>query len=132
MHLRDELDAVLHQPTGTSSAGYPYLSRMAWARLRDWIPHTFAEGTTLLDTLDQLVDAPPDAVRVVRQVVLTAAITAPPDLWLVRQVVGHLASEGWLERLATGVERVPEALEPDITLLMARGYVVRSLSLIHI
>ena len=126
MDLIAELRPILHQPTGISSAGYPYLSRIAWSRLRDWIPHTFAEGAALLDAVDSLEgDAPADALRVVRQVVHTAAITAPPDLWLVRQVVGALASEGWLEELAHGVDTLPEALEPDITLLMARGYVVR-------
>ena len=126
MHLIDELRPVLAQPTGTSTAGYPYLSRIAWARLRDWIPHTLAEGTAMLDAVQALEgDAPADALRVVRQVVNTAAITAPPDLWLLRQVVGSMAAEGWLERLAVGVDALPEALEPDITLLLARGYLVR-------
>ncbi len=125
MDLSTDLRAILAQPTGTSSAGYPYLSRIAWARLRDWVPHTLAEGADLLAAVEAMDDAPADAVRVVRQVVNTAAVTAPPDLWLLRQVVGAMAAEGWLERLAAGVEQVPEDLEPDVTLLLARGYLVR-------
>jgi len=126
MNLIAELRPILAQPTGVSSAGYPYLSRIAWARLRDWVPHTFAEGADLLAAVASLEgDAPADALRVVRQVVHTAAITAPPDLWLLRQVVGALASEGWLDRLETGIDELPEALEPDATLLLARGYLVR-------
>lgn len=125
MALTDDLRAILDQPTGISSAGYPYLSRVAWARLRDWVPHTLADGLALLDALDVMPDAPADAVRVVRQVANTAAITAPPDLWLLRQVVGALAAEGWLARLADGIDEVPPELEPDLTLLLARGYLVR-------
>jgi hypothetical protein len=122
-----ELSILLAQPTGTSSAGYPYLSRVAWARLRDWLPHTFVDGQEILARLDQhTLPEQADAARVVKQVVRTAAVTAPPDLWLVRQVVGHLAAEGWLDRLARGLSSVPEALEPDLTLLLGRGYLVRS------
>lgn len=123
MDLVAELRPILELPTGTSTSGYPYLHRVAWARLRDWIPHTFAEGAALLDVLG---DDERDAARVVRQVVSTAAITAPPDLWLLRQVVGALAAEGWLQRLEQGIDVLPDELEPDVTLLMARGYAVRA------
>jgi len=122
-----ELLPIVSQPTGISSAGYPYLSRVAWARLRDWVPHTLAEGADLLEAVEQLQGrAPADALRVVRQVVRTAAITAPPDLWLLRQVVGAMAAAGWVDRLAEGIDEVPDGLQPDLTLLLARGYLVRS------
>ena len=125
-----ELLAVISLPTGRTSSGWPFLAQPAWARLRDWIPHTFSAGLALwqaTSTAEALLggDAPVDALRVVRQVVRTAVITAPPDLWLLRHVISSLASEGWLSPLAEGIEAIPGALEPDITLLMARGYLVR-------
>ena len=127
MDLIRELLPILEQPTGVSSAGFPFVSRVAWSRLRDWVPHTLSEGREVLECLDRLDGrAPADALKVVRQVVNTAVVTAPPDLWLLRQVIGALAAEGWVERLVRGVEAVPPAMEPDLTLLMARGYVVRS------
>lgn len=128
--LMRELLAVISLPTGRTSAGWPYLAQPAWVRLRDWIPHTLAAGHALWEAAgaaEALLgdDAPVDALRVVRQVVRTAAITAPPDLWLLRCVLSALATTGWLQRMAEGIEQVPAALEPDVTLLMARGYLVR-------
>ncbi len=127
-----ELIAVLSLPTGTSSAGFPYLQRVAWARVRDWVPHILGHGAAVWSGLERLEalagpDAPElhDGLRVVRQVLRTATITAPPDLWLLRQVISALGTTGWLERLDAGVDAVPAAMLPDLSLLLCRGYVVR-------
>lgn len=121
-----ELATILAEPTHRTSAGWSYLTRPAWARLRDWVPHVLGEGHRVWRALDRAVTpGTEDAARVVRQVVRTAAVTAPSDLWLLRHVVGALARTGWLARLEAGVEAVPPALEPDVTLLLARGYLVR-------
>jgi hypothetical protein len=129
------LRRVLNGPTGVSSAGYPYLERAGFELFRDRVPHLLADGTRVLDALDDIEvagESAERAARVVRQVVRTAAITAPPDLWLLRHVLGALAEVGMVERLLRGEAVVPEEsgldareLRIDLRLLCGRGYVVR-------
>jgi hypothetical protein len=126
--LRELLPAVL-EPTGTSSAGYPYLGRAAWTRLRDWVPHTLGSGLvawSALDWIDHRVgELAHNGTRVARQVVRTASITAPPDLWLLRHVLSALERSGVADRLKAGLDRVPRELEPDMALLLSRGFLVK-------
>jgi hypothetical protein len=132
-----ELLPVLASPTGKTSAGYPYLNRSAFERLRDWVPHILQSGPRVLEAIDRIQARAPeveDAARVVRQVVRTAAITAPTDLWLLRHVLSCLGRLGLLPRLLDGETLLPEeqdALDPaelriDLTFLLARGYLVRA------
>jgi hypothetical protein len=142
---------VLRWPAGTTSAGFPFLSRPAWETFRDGVPHLFEMGHRTLAALDRLdallADAPDreaadDALRssrVMRQVVLTAAITAPPDLWLLRHVLGFFGGLGLLERQLHGDALYPDAcsvtlggvdhalspteLDTDLQLLLSRGIV---------
>jgi hypothetical protein len=71
------------------------------------------------------------AGEVVRQVVRTAAICAPPDLWLLRHVVGQLARTGVAARLLAGetvdasIAARPEELEIDLRFLLSRDLLVR-------
>jgi hypothetical protein len=74
-----------------------------------------------------------DAARIVRQVVRTAAITAPSDLWLLHYVLAALRSTGVADRLLAGEVVVPERsglvareLGVDLRFLLARGYLLRS------
>lgn len=141
-----ELAVVLTSPTGTSSAGWPYLSGHAWTRFRDWVPHLFQDGQRVLDGVERIRAeaeaagataeeraALDQAGRVVGQVVRTAAVTAPPELWLLRGVLDALDRHGILDRWRAGevvvpaevVDR-PEALQPDLTLLLGRHLVGRS------
>jgi hypothetical protein len=55
-----------------------------------------------------------DSATVVRQVVLTASITAPPDLWLLRHVLGAFAGLGLLRRLVDGEAIYPERCEVEL------------------
>jgi hypothetical protein len=100
-------------------------------------------GQRVLDACDRLEAAfgkgGLPAATVVRQVVLTAAITAPPDLWLLRHVLGAFASLGLLRRLLDGEALYPERcevsldgasrtlaadeLEKDLLFLLSRGLV---------
>jgi len=140
-----ELLPVLLSPTSRSSAGFPYLHRPAFTRLRDWVPHILANGPKVLAAVAQIekraagfdgaeADSLRQAARVVRQVVNTAAITAPSTLWLLRHVLGALASEGICARLLDGEVITPESCPPlrpeelriDLNLLLGRAYVVRS------
>lgn len=146
--LARELVAVLCSRTGTSSRGFPYLERPAFERLRDWVPHILASGprvldatALILDRADPVVDASSPAkahmaraARVVRQIVFTAAVTAPTDLWLLRHVIGTLRGLGIADRWTRGEtvdpERVdgvlPRELRVDLDFLLARGYLVRA------
>lgn len=139
--LRRELITVLTTPTGRSSAGWPYLERHAWARFRDWVPHHLADGRAVLQAVDTLLSDldlldptdeertwAEDAARVIRQVVLTAQITAPPDLWLLRHVLSALDRVGVLDRWRADDLVAPDdlpGLAPDLQLLLARGFLVR-------
>jgi hypothetical protein len=139
-----ELAAVLTRPTGRTSAGFPYLHASAWTRFRDWVPHLLANGPGVLEAVD-LVEraagratsdegerrAVSDAARVVRQVVMTAAITAPSDLWLLRYVLAALRATGVAGSLLAGETVVPEhsglvarELAVDLRFLLARGYLL--------
>src|SRR3970040_2573191 len=78
--------------TDLSSAGFPYISDTSFLILRDQVPHLFRQGAAVLGCLAALeevlarrTDFSPGelesiqrAITVVRTVVLTAGITAPP------------------------------------------------------
>jgi hypothetical protein len=141
--LAELLVPVLALPAGVTSAGFPYLQQGAWEWFRDRVPHLFGMGQRVLDACDRLEAAfgkgGLPAATVVRQVVLTAAITAPPDLWLLRHVLGAFASLGLLRRLLDGEALYPERcevsldgasrtltadeLEKDLLFLLSRGLV---------
>jgi hypothetical protein len=138
------LAALCALPAGTSSAGFPFLAQEAWEILRDEIAHLFTQGQRVLDAAATLEAALPAdetgenarrALTVVRQVVHTAAITAPPDLWLLRNLLANLAALGLTRRLLAGDALVPQhcdaggtrlsarELHVDLTFLQARGLV---------
>jgi hypothetical protein len=153
--IAQELARVVSAPTGTTSAGHPFLDVDAYVRFRDRVPHILAMGPRALAALDvvtaaarraggeALVDAIAPATKVVRGCVLTAAITAPSDLWLLRHVIGGLTKVGVIPRLLAGERIDPAAcdieidagsrkervradareLDADLTLLLSRGYV---------
>lgn len=116
-------------PTGTTSAGYPYLERQAFEAFRDTVPHLFAMGQRVLVAQRALaaavdeIDAPAAwrdnikrACRVMRQIARTAAVTAPPDLWLLRYILGVHADLGLSQRLLDG-----EAIHPEMCTVEVPG-----------
>ena len=150
--LARSLVPVLSLPTGVSSAGYPYLQQPAWEAFRDHVPHLLGMGQRVLDACTHLARAVEassatsedrcdvrQASAVVRQVALTAAITAPPDLWLMRHVLGAFAGLGLLARLLEGQAIYPDScqvesdgrmhalhhgeLDKDLHFLLSRGLV---------
>jgi hypothetical protein len=130
------LAQVLASKAGKTSAGFPYLEPRAWELFRDRVPHLFGFGGEVIAQADASTS---DAAAVVRQVALTAAITAPPDLWLLRHVLGFFAELGLLARLASGEAIAPEScevvwegktrtlhaveLDKDLMFLLSRGMV---------
>ncbi len=138
-----ELVWVMAPSTGTTSSGFAYLQPSAWRRFRDWVPHILGDGPRTLDAVELVIDAAARAgageaaaqnlgaaADVVRQVVRTAAICAPPDLWLLRHVVGQLARTGVAARLLAGeivdasLAARPEELEIDLRFLVSRDLLV--------
>ncbi len=123
--LAKRLRPILEQPTGMSSAGFPYLRQSAWEKFRDTIPHTLALGLELLELVAHLEQAIKEtttsgtddnenigrACRVVRQVVYTAAITAPPNLWILRHMLGWFGRLGLIDRLLAGDALYPDSCE---------------------
>jgi len=139
-----ELVWVMTPATGTTSSGFAYLQPSAWHRFRDWVPHILGDGPRTMAAVELVIDAAARAgldeavanhlgaaADVVRQVVRTAAICAPPDLWLLRHVVGQLARTGVAARLRAGetvdasVAALPEELEIDLRFLLSRDLLVR-------
>lgn len=136
--------------THVSSSGYPALSGQAYEHFRENVPQLFRLAGDVLVTLGQLEavahelasgEAVPHlarAGRVIRTMLNTAAITAAPDLWLVRHVVGALHEVGVAPRLLAGDLIIPEQsstrsaepldaqeLSTDLNLLVTRGYLTR-------
>lgn len=133
-----ELAVILTVATGRTSGGHPYLQEPAWVRLRDWVPHILDDGPAVIAAVDAVVAAAARvdarasleaAARVVRQVALTASITAPPDLWLLRHVLVAFSRLGISARLAAGEVVRPSSLAPalphevqlDLGFLLSRG-----------
>ena len=127
--IKARLAQVLAFPTGTTSAGHAYLEPRAWEVFRDGVPHLLGMGQRVLDAQQMLLLSVEQsalsaeskasvnkAAGVVRQIVLTAAITAPPDLWLLRHVLGFMSGLGLLARLLDG-----EALYPELCEVMLEG-----------
>ena len=142
--LGRELVPVLLAPALMSSSGYPFLQKPAFIRLRDWVPHILGDGPQVLDALGRIEAAAeragPEArenlamaARVVRQMVHTAAVTAPPTLWVLRHVLSVFSQLGISQRLLEGdtitpdsVDGVdPDELRIDLNFLLGRGYVIR-------
>ena len=136
VELKHDIREVLLSRPRLSSAGYPYLHPALWARLRDWVPVILDDGQQVLDLTDELekeigVDAKQNA-RVVRQVVKTAAVTAPSDLWLMRHIQSALRKVGLAERLLKGEAIflaqsgfLEKEIEIDFRFLLTRGTLVR-------
>lgn len=145
---------VVSLPTGMSSAGFAYLDRRAFEVFRDTVAHLFSMGEGVLGAQETLKGAAADmgdalgaasaenvrrACEVVRRIVQTSAITAPPDLWLMRHILGVHAELGLTERLLAGEAIDPhycptniegekvlldtEQLAIDLHFLLARGIV---------
>jgi len=142
-----QLLCIVTGKTATSSAGYPYLCQESFELFLAEVPHLFRDGLELLDWLEELerrledrddllseeVDSLARACKVIRTMVFTAAVTAPPDLWLLRHVLAVHRDLGVLaeldrdrpeegDRLAARLDLDPRQLRMDLPFLHSRGY----------
>lgn len=133
--------------TNLSSAGFPYISDRSFRLFVEKVPHLFNEGQLLLSWLrllekiisdfDELIEVQREsadrAIKVIRTVVLTAGITAPPDLWLLKQVLSSHKEVGicdwFLEHRVLEPEEFSKRhkidfkqLKIDLHFLHSRGY----------
>jgi hypothetical protein len=141
--LNEQISQVLSGPTHQSSAGWPYLDEAAFAHLRDRVPHILGMGHRSWRALGELRAAAEEAggasadfllnAKVVEQVLKTAAVTAPPSLWLARHLLDTLQTEGFAARLLAGERIQPHEeagwvateLEMDLTFLSILGLLRR-------
>ena len=102
---------VIQEKTYLTKNKYPYISETAFIRFIHKIPHLFTEGLGVLRWLHRLepqlqsisgsdhLASIDRAIFVIRSMVLTAAVTAPTDLWLLRQVLSEHKRLGILDDL---------------------------------
>lgn len=146
-----ELIQIVTGESSLSSAGYPFIRGASFRLFTARVPHLFLRGQAILDWLEVLetvkkrleplgedeLASMARSVKVIRNMVFTAAITAPPDLWLLRQVVSIHKGLGILEPLLKGEALAVKAfaemrglsgeqLSMDWHFLHARGYLDKS------
>ncbi len=143
----EQLIEIVTGETDISSAGFPYISDHSFRLLTGQVPHLFRDGQAILDWTSSLENAltarselaPADlesirrAIKILRTVVFTAGVTAPPDLWVLRHVLSAHHELGILDWLMSGRILDPvvyaeennldeHQLRTDLQLLHARGY----------
>ncbi len=139
--------ALVSSLTDISPAGFPRITAPAFQQFIDHVPHLFSQGNELIGWLDQLENIlqhqqPFDekvtqsvqrASKVLRTMIFTASITAPPDLWLLRQVLATFKDLDILESINAGKLIHPvsyaaqhgldaKQLKIDLDFLYGRGY----------
>ncbi len=138
---------IITGETNISSAGFPYISDKSFRLFIERIPHLFDHGQAILTWLrvleGELVrisiksqgerESVERAIKVLRTVVLTAGVTAPSDLWLLKQVLSTHKELRTLDWLLRGNALEPEEyarernlnlkqLKIDLHFLYSRGY----------
>jgi hypothetical protein len=146
---QDILAEVLSGQTVLSSSGYPYIAEDAFSSFLDHVPHLFQNGLDLLLWLDRLktwleTDSHKEisgeqkssflrSVKVIKTVVLTASITSPSDLRLLRQILSSMSKFGltdlWLKgELVDAADFAKknklsiEQLDADLSFLHSRNF----------
>ncbi|HEX5038017.1 MAG TPA: hypothetical protein VFX30_12730 [bacterium] len=138
------LELVL-QPTVEGPDGFPRISQTAFRSFVNEVPHLFVNGQELLgwfSNLESALERRPGlddetrasvgrAADAFRTMTFTAAVTAPPDLWLMRQILGTYTATDVLDLLARGetlssgdariLELDPNQFSFDAQFLEARG-----------
>ena len=148
---------VLVSKAGVSPRGYPFLVQEAYQHLRNCVPHILGMGLRTLQCIEHLSELVKQnegelsegelenfsrTTEVIRAVVRTAAITAPPDLWLLHHVLSGLKHMELLKELTSGqplrlseIEAkglVSKELVLDLNFLVSRGLIWRRDGFFHL
>jgi hypothetical protein len=144
---RTELARILSAKTSVSTSGFPYISQTSFALFLQEVPHLFTHGNHLVEwltTIEQGLEESKQfsqkeiasinrAIFVLRHVVFSAAICAPPDLWILKHILSVHSRIGLLKLFEDGVflDRNELAdrfaldrkhLSWDLAFLHSRGY----------
>jgi hypothetical protein len=142
------LAEILLAPNELGKAGYPILAENSYQSFLNNIPHLFKNGELLLETLSdiefyinesnesEIKNNIQRAISVLKRVTLTAAVTAPSDLWLLRQIFStyrQLNIESFFNQqnhfncddLASFLKVESEVLNYDLNFLTSRGYLTK-------
>ncbi len=128
---------LLNFVTSVQNEGdYPTTTLPAFSDFIHRVPHLFQNGLAILKWIDQLEAAKHQmrsGLKLLKTIVNTAAITAPTDLWIARQVFATYQKLGVLDELKTGAVIHPKnyaasknwnarQMEIDFHFLYTRGY----------
>ncbi|MCI0603883.1 hypothetical protein L0156_12830 [bacterium] len=144
---RTELTRVLASKTSLSTSGFPYISQSSFQLFLQEVPHLFAYGKDLLDWLANLEEglkhshpfqkseniSLQKAIFVLRNVVQSAGICAPPDHWILKHILSVHSKLGMVQLFLDGgfIDRDELAdklgvdrkhLSWDLSFLHSRGY----------
>ena len=146
----NSLVEILSGPTGLSTGGYPYMGGKAYGQFLNGVPHLFLKGRKIIEWIALLerelpsvrliakqLDSVKRSLAVLRNMVFSAGVTAPPDLWLIRQVISCLQDLGVFEVLSDhGFHSVqdisrklkldPHLLSVDLKFLYSRSYLIKN------
>jgi hypothetical protein len=138
------IDIILGE-TNVSSSGFPYISEKNFRIFLQNIPHLFIEGQLLLEWLNEVEklfgkngnESVKRSIKVIRTIILTASVTSPSDLWLMKQIISTHKELGIIDWLLEGNVVDPEEyaennnlqlnqLEHDLHFLYTRGYLIKA------
>jgi hypothetical protein len=147
----DVLAEIVLGQTNVSSSGFPYISDRSFELFIDRVPHLFCRGNAALQWLRTLEGQLPSiedfsrdqvasaarAIKVLHTVICTAGITAPPDLWLLKQVLAAHNGLGIVDALISPQGLNPTAfsrqrgfnerhLRSNLNLVYSRGYLKKT------
>lgn len=129
---------VLAGKTSVSSSHFPYISEASFRIVLREIPHLYKDGSALLSWLSESEKLISNGsvlrgMKVLRNIVYSAAICAPSDLWVIKHVLSAHVQIGVTKQFLSGAQFSVDALADrlklnpahltwDLSLLHSRGY----------
>ncbi len=146
-NVTEAMVKILLSPSSLGKAGFPVIQEDSFQHFLDRVPHLLRDGQRLVEVIDRLVVKIKDSeemqsemsenilrnCEVLKRVTLTTGVTAPPDLWLLRQVLSTfdelglnelISTKKWFSRpdFAKNNDLDPVQLKHDLKFLLSRGY----------
>ncbi len=139
---RHFLIRILTGKSTLSSSGFPYISEGSFRLFLQHVPHLFRDAEALLIWIrsserklngrKQFTESEHRQIlrvlQVLRNIVYSASVCAPPDLWILKHVIGLHAQLGLVNLLLHGKGITmaehglnPQHLHSDLSLLHSRG-----------